>query len=139
MLNGSIVPFKESGWAGDRNDYRRQVYDYLPESPGSGSKEIYDLMMGAHLALSKRDYATAARYLLEILDMDKNNWTARLALAECYRVQTCPFAAQRTLQYLCAHCRDQRFIDLATSELSRLKLEIQQIVRRNLAARYGLR
>jgi tetratricopeptide (TPR) repeat protein len=53
-----------------------------------------------------RDYKGAMKCLLEILDVEPNNWDARLMLAACYYKTSQYASAQRAFRFLMDRCPD---------------------------------
>ena len=77
------------------------------------NKEITTSQVDASLGLNAckayeaKDYNLAMKYLIEILDVEPDNWLARFYLAVCYQKTNQTFAAQRAFRFLYDKCTDE--------------------------------
>lgn len=77
-------------------------------------------------AYAAGDYKKAQTLLLEILDMEPNNWLARFYLATCYAKTNQLFAAQRAFRHIYENTDDTDIRAKAVLMLQRVSGEIME-------------
>lgn len=77
-------------------------------------------------AFSDGDYTAAQRLLIDILDVEPNNWLARFYLATCYAKTNQLLAAQRAFRHIFEKCTDQEIKSKACLMLQRVTGEIME-------------
>lgn len=85
------------------------------------------LGVNACKAFAEGDYKQAQVLLLEIVDMEPNNWLARFYLATCYAKTDQMFGAQRAFRYIFENCStDEEIRQKAVLMLQRVSGEIME-------------
>jgi thioredoxin-like negative regulator of GroEL len=81
----------------------------------------------AYKSFKDADYQTASSRLLEILDVEPQNWQARLMLAVCYHKMGQQFASERALRFVYNGCPDSDLKQKACLALQSLAAHVDSV------------
>lgn len=82
--------------------------------------------LNACKAYEEGNFPQAMEYLLQILDMEPQNWLARFYLAVCYEKTGQAFAATRAFRFLYDNCKDDELRKKALFCMQRINGDIQK-------------
>ena len=80
--------------------------------------------LNAFQCYQRGDYKQALVHLLEILDVEPQNWQARLYLAVCYTKTEQMHAAQRAFRFIYDNCKDGEFRSKALTALHAVNAQL---------------
>lgn len=84
------------------------------------------IMETATQAFNEGDYVRAEKLLIDVVDMEPDNWLARYYLAICYAKNKQVYAAQRAFRVLYDRSTDKEIRSKACSMLQRINSEIHE-------------
>jgi hypothetical protein len=87
-------------------------------------------------ALKGRNFVLCISLLNDVIDADKNNWTARMAVALAHLSLHETFAAATHLRYVLDHCTDDKFKSRAAMALTKAEEALERDYKEQAAKRH---